>query len=209
MSAAENANVVLVAAAGNTYDAPGTQYPAAYPGVVGAAGTSRSGGHSRISVTGSDVLLSAPADDIVSTDRTGGYLIGSGTSNSTAIVAGAAALVRSRFPNLSAVEVIHRLTATAIDKGAPGRDDVYGYGLINIVAALTANIPPLSPTGASPGAPAQPSGGVGATTSSSPAVAVQPHETNDTSVIASIAGVGLVIVALGILVLLRRRGRSG
>jgi hypothetical protein len=47
---------------------------------------------------------------------------------------------------LSAVEVIHRLTATAIDKGAPGRDDEYGYGIVDPVAALTADVPPLPPS---------------------------------------------------------------
>jgi hypothetical protein len=53
-------------------------------------------------------------------------------------------LVRAKYPNLSAAEVIHRLTATATDKGPPGRDNEYGYGVINIVAALTADVPPLS-----------------------------------------------------------------
>ena len=64
---------------------------------------------------------------------------------STAIVAGAAALIRSRYPDLSAQEVIHRLTATATDKGPPGRDPEYGYGVLNLVAALTADVPPLQP----------------------------------------------------------------
>ena len=68
-------------------------------------------------------------------------------------------MVRARFPKLSAVEVIHRLTATADDKGPPGRDDQYGYGVINLVKALTADVPPLTPT-ASPeptqALPAQP-----------------------------------------------------
>jgi hypothetical protein len=52
--------------------------------------------------------------------------------------------VRAKFPNLSAVEVIHRLTATAIDKGPPGRDNLYGYGIVNLVGALTADVPPGS-----------------------------------------------------------------
>ena len=57
--------------------------------------------------------------------------------------------MRSKFPNLSAEEVIHRLTATATDKGAPGRDEEYGYGVLNLVAALTADVPPLKPAAAS------------------------------------------------------------
>ena len=64
-------------------------------------------------------------------------------------------MVRAKFPRLSAVEVIHRLTATADDKGPPGRDDQYGYGIVNLVKALTADVPPLTP-GAVPTAAAAP-----------------------------------------------------
>jgi hypothetical protein len=42
--------------------------------------------------------------------------------------------------------VVHRLTATADDKGAPGRDPEYGYGIVNLVNALTADVPPLAPS---------------------------------------------------------------
>lgn len=54
-------------------------------------------------------------------------------------------MVRSKYPELSAEEAVHRLTSTAIDKGAPGRDDEYGYGVLDLVAALTADVPPLKP----------------------------------------------------------------
>ncbi len=97
-------------------------------------------------MTGNLITIAAPSDNIPSTYKDGGYAIGSGTSSSTAIVAGAAALVRSRFPSLTAGEVVNRLTATAIDKGPPGRDDEYGYGLINLVGALTAKVPPAGST---------------------------------------------------------------
>jgi subtilisin family serine protease len=80
--------------------------------------------------------------DIISSGLGDRYSKGTGTSDATAIVAGVAALVRAKYPNLSAVEVMHRLTATAIDKGPAGRDDEYGYGIVDPVAALTANVPP-------------------------------------------------------------------
>ena len=73
----------------------------------------------------------------------GGYTEGVGTSDATAIVSGAAALIRSRYPKMPVVELVPRLTATATDKGPPGRDDQYGYGVLNLVAALTADVPPL------------------------------------------------------------------
>lgn len=96
-----------------------------------------------MSVTGREIDVVAPAVDIYSTSYGGNYSKGTGTSSATAIVAGAAALIRSKYPDLPAQEVAHRLTATAIDKGPPGRDDEYGYGVIDLVAALTADVPPL------------------------------------------------------------------
>jgi subtilisin family serine protease len=85
------------------------------------------------------------------TTRPGGkYAPGTGTSDATAIVSGAVALVRSKYPDLSAEEVVHRLTATATDKGAPGLDEEYGYGVLNLVGALTADVPPLSPSAKAP-----------------------------------------------------------
>jgi type VII secretion-associated serine protease mycosin len=141
-----DADVVVVAAAGNRPEADRVDYPAAIPGVVAAAGVGRDGEHAEISVTGPEVVLAAPAVDIVSTGLDHGYRKGNGTSDATAIIAGAAALVRSKFPDLSAAEVVHRLTATADDKGPPGRDDEYGYGVLNLVKALTADVPPLAAT---------------------------------------------------------------
>ncbi|HCU50753.1 MAG TPA: type VII secretion-associated serine protease, partial [Micromonosporaceae bacterium] len=72
------------------------------------------------------------------------------TSDATAIVAGAAALIRAKFPQLKASEVVRRLTATAVDKGAPGRDNEYGYGVLNLVAALTADLPVATSAAATP-----------------------------------------------------------
>ncbi len=60
----------------------------------------------------------------------------SGTSASTPIIAGAAALVRSVWPALSAQDVVQILLTTATDLGAPGVDVIYGHGLLNIEAAL-------------------------------------------------------------------------
>ncbi|GGO03156.1 hypothetical protein GCM10011576_03240 [Micromonospora parathelypteridis] len=124
--------------------------------MIAVGGVGRDGLHAAVSVTGPKVDVVAPAVDIYSTSYDGKYSKGTGTSSATAIVAGAAALIRSKYPYLPAREVAHRLTATAVDKGAPGRDDEYGYGVIDLVAALTADVPPLgfesvsAPAGAGP-----------------------------------------------------------
>ncbi|PZG20991.1 type VII secretion-associated serine protease mycosin [Micromonospora craterilacus] len=142
LDGARSANVVVVAAAGNRADDPGVPYPAAANAVIAVGGIDNKGQHAAISVASPAVDVVAPAIDIYSTSIKGKYRRGTGTSGATAIVAGAAALIRAKYPYLPADEVAHRLTATAIDKGPPGRDDQYGYGVIDLVAALTADVPP-------------------------------------------------------------------
>ncbi len=90
-----------------------------------------------------------------------------GTSDASALIAGVAALVKAKFPNLSGREIYHRLVMTADDKGPPGRDAEYGYGIVNPVRALTADVPPLvespspNPDGSPQSPQAQPTGGTG------------------------------------------------
>lgn len=140
----------------------------------------------------------APAVDIYSTSFDGKYSKGTGTSSATAIVAGAAALIRSKYPYLPAQEVAHRLTATAIDKGPPGRDDEYGYGVIDLVAALTADVPPVGFGSAS-----APAGG-GPTT----ATGAGPGDDGGASV-RGLATLGVIVAAgVGWALLVRRRRRG-
>ena len=64
-----------------------------------------------------------------------------GTSFSAAYVSGIAALVRARYPQLSANQVIHRIKQTAHNPPR-GVDNQVGYGVIDPVAALTFDVPP-------------------------------------------------------------------
>ncbi|MFY1669982.1 S8 family serine peptidase [Plantactinospora sp. WMMB334] len=190
------ADIVVVAAAGNRPDDGFVGYPAAYPGVLAVGATGRDGTLAPISVTGDAVGLVAPGVDIASTSRTGAYQSSNGTSNSTAIVAGAAALVRAKYPDLSAAEVVHRLTATATDRGTRGRDPQYGYGALNLVRALTADV---EPAGAQPGPDADPTPTADAT---SPAVAAPPPgggpaELRLSPVAYAIGGLCLLVVLAG------------
>lgn len=192
-------DVVIVAGVGNTTQGD-TQvaWPAAYPGVIAAAGIDQSGKHAALSVTGPEVVLSAPAVDIVSPGANGQYVKGSGTSAATAIIAGAAALIRAKYPTMPAAEVVHRLEATAIDAGPPGRDDEYGYGILNLVGALTANVPPLKPS-ASPSAPAP------ASFSPAAPAASAPQSGHDNTVwLLALLGVLLAAAVAGTAIALRR-----
>ncbi|RKR88548.1 type VII secretion-associated serine protease mycosin [Micromonospora pisi] len=142
--AALAANIVIIAAAGNAPQDYGIGFPASYEGVVAVGASDRTGNRADVSVMGDKMGILAPGVDIYSTSMDNKYRKGTGTSDSTAIVAGAAALIRSRYPDLSAEEVVHRLTATAVDKGAPGHDEEYGDGVLDLMAALTADVPPLA-----------------------------------------------------------------
>ncbi|MET8230045.1 type VII secretion-associated serine protease mycosin [Micromonospora sp. NPDC005298] len=143
VESAIQADVLVIAAAGNLPRDRYVSFPASYPGVIAVGGIDRDGNRAAESVTGPEIDVVAPSVDIYSTSINGKYRKGTGTSDATAIVAGAAALIRSKYPYLPAREVAHRITATAVDKGPPGRDDEYGYGVIDLVAALTADVPPL------------------------------------------------------------------
>jgi type VII secretion-associated serine protease mycosin len=152
-TAVENAaaaDVVLVAATANdNKNDSKNRYPAAFPEILAVGAVDRSGKVTHFSHRGAEVDITAPGIDIPVADNSysSGYGIVDGTSPAAAIVAGAAALIRAKFPALSARQVVERLTSTAIDKGATGRDDAYGYGELDLMAALTANVdtsPPVS-----------------------------------------------------------------
>jgi len=152
---AEGADVVIVAAVGNKPEDGEVTFPARYDGVVAVGAVDRNGNHADISVTGRQVLISAPGVDIESAANGNLYRTGTGTSDATAITAGVVALIRAKFPTLPAAEVIHRLTATATDKGPKGRDDEYGYGIVNPYGALTADVPPLAASASPSATPTQ------------------------------------------------------
>ncbi|MEU0212704.1 type VII secretion-associated serine protease mycosin [Streptomyces canus] len=139
-------DVLVVAGAGNQNKDPLIQYPAKYPGVLAVGGVTQDGTIWEGSNSGPEVLLSAPATRIVSAGWPGNKLrISDGTSNATAFVSAAAALVRSKYPDLTAGQIANRLVKSAVlppsSKGVSLPDEKYGYGEIRPLAALTENIP--------------------------------------------------------------------
>lgn len=118
-------------------------------GNQGQASTSVAGPWVGIAAPGTDVIGLSPRDDglinaIDGPDNT--LLVPAGTSFSAAIVSGVAALVRAKFPQLSAYQVINRLTRTA-RAPARGVDNQIGHGVVDPVAALTWDVPdgPVKP----------------------------------------------------------------
>ncbi len=139
---AEENDVVVVAAAGNR--ASGTMTagaPATIPGVLTVAGLNADGTASWDSSTeGISIGVAAPAEPLVGAVPGGGRTQWSGTSGAAPMVAGLAALIRSAHPEMPAHQVIHRILATAEDAGVPGVDPVYGHGIIDAAAAVTAEV---------------------------------------------------------------------
>jgi subtilisin family serine protease len=83
--------------------------------------------------------VSAPGDNIKSLAHYSntGYEDGwSGTSMATPCVAGVMALMLNKNPNLTPAEINMALETTAVELGAAGKDNVYGAGRINALAAF-------------------------------------------------------------------------
>ncbi|WP_030441737.1 S8 family serine peptidase [Actinoplanes subtropicus] len=207
------ADIVVVAAIGNKPESAISDYPAVMDGVLAVGATGRDGKHASFSLADPRVQICAPGDRIRTAMPESTYADSTGTSPAAAIVSGAAALVRAKFPRLSAREVIHRLTATADDVGAPGRDDECGYGELDIVKALTADVPPLvrSTASATANASSVGSGKDGYLDPRATTAAVTPEARPGSERILLVLGAlaGLVVVggAAGLFALQRRRRR--
>ncbi len=135
--AAANQGVILVAASGN--DAQKTingvknpvEYPAAYDCVVSVGSVDKNEQWSTFSTHNNKVLVVAPGEDVLLINGSNGYFSNDGTSFATPQVSALAAMMKSRNHSVMPATFINLLKSTAKDLGDPGRDDKYGYGLIN------------------------------------------------------------------------------
>ena len=130
--------IVMVAAAGNAGPKSPPLYPAANSNVIAVSATdaqdklfaaSNRGGYVAISAPGVEIFLPAPDEK---------YQMTSGTSFSAAYISGLAALMLERNPALKPDEVRAILMKTARDLGPPGRDDQFGAGEADALAAVSA-----------------------------------------------------------------------
>ncbi|MBO9541698.1 S8 family serine peptidase [bacterium] len=136
---AQDKDVVVVAAVGNTGKEWDPSYPAAWPGVVAVAASNDQDGWASFSTWGDWITLAGPGDAILSTyplSKGNGYRIMSGTSMAAPAVSAVAALVRSQHPQLSQAQVIERLYATARDTVMTGKDKYVGHGRVDALRAV-------------------------------------------------------------------------
>ncbi|RWQ16583.1 S8 family serine peptidase [Mesorhizobium sp.] len=126
--------MVLVAAAGNNGPKAPYGYPAAFDGVIAVTATDAKDGLMPQANRGAYVFISAPGVEMVAPSG-GGSDVVTGTSFAAAIVSGAIANLIHAAPDRSADDIEKALAATARDLGPKGRDDDFGYGLLDIRAA--------------------------------------------------------------------------
>ncbi|MFI5749809.1 type VII secretion-associated serine protease mycosin [Streptomyces sp. NPDC051644] len=213
---------LLLAGSGNTGDSGNyVGYPAATAGVAGIGAVDKTSSVTKYSVSGPQVALAAPGEDIPirCVDGKAGYCNSGGTSQATAIASASAALIWSKHPSWTGNQVLRVMMNTAgkPTKGAiPSR--YIGYGTVRprlavlgdpgdpgpadvnpLVAARSPKSPsPSAPSGS--GRPSNPS-----KQSASPAASAQADDGEGVGAIVwIIAGVG-VVVAVGAVLLLRRR----
>ncbi|MCH0567273.1 type VII secretion-associated serine protease mycosin [Streptomyces sp. MUM 2J] len=137
--------VVVVASAGN--DGLGgnvkVTYPASYDGVLAVAASDRNNERASFSQSGEFVGVAAPGVDMISTVPGGGHCSDNGTSFSAPYVAGVAALLKSKYPEWTARQVVAQIEQTA-ERSIPGHDRLVGWGVVDPVKALT-NVDPAHP----------------------------------------------------------------
>jgi subtilisin family serine protease len=128
-------DVVMIAASGNdNTDRPG--FPAAYPEVFAVAAADANKNKASFSNYGDYIDVAAPGVSIASTYPNNQYAALSGTSMASPHVTALAALIRSTNPSLKNTEVMQLMRDTAQDVGPKGKDNYFGYGLIDVAAAL-------------------------------------------------------------------------
>jgi Subtilase family len=133
-------DVIVVAAAGDRALISGPVEPASCAGVLAVGGVEPDGSLWRGSTREPYVSVAAPGDHIAFEGRDGRYSTSAwGTSFSSPLVAGTAALIRSRYPHMPWYEVDQRLIDTAIPAGRPVPNDGYGYGIVDPARAVNAS----------------------------------------------------------------------
>ncbi|HZT54991.1 MAG TPA: S8 family serine peptidase [Burkholderiaceae bacterium] len=121
---------LIVAAVGNDGPAAPPLYPASYPGVVGVTGITPSRRVLPEAAQGPQVMFSAPGSELAVARPGGGYVVARGSSFAAPLVAGLLAEALQVPDRLAAAAALARVAETAQDLGAPGRDPVYGVGLV-------------------------------------------------------------------------------
>lgn len=148
-------NIPVVCAAGNSGDA-GVNYPAAFPETIAVAAFDKNGKIADFSSKGSQVDWAAPGADIYSTYLNNAYSSLSGTSMACPFVAAVIALMLSKHKKQeqetkkndckTVQDIKDHLLKYTNDKGSIGKDDSWGYGVIDVEGMIGDEGGPDNPT---------------------------------------------------------------
>lgn len=143
-------DVIFVASAGNGGKTGSTNdtkmYPASYDNVISVGSVGRSKTVATSSQKNNAVTIVAPGDGVISTAIenmaftctavSADYSIVKGTSFSAPHISALAALAASIKPDITPDEFEEALISTAVDLGDEGKDNSYGYGLVDMGAVI-------------------------------------------------------------------------
>ena len=151
---ATQSGILVLAAAGNNGNAAGNgdtvKFPARYSETIAVAATDRNSAKAVFSDAGPEVDIAAPGVSISSTSNKNGYVAMSGTSMATPYAAGIVALYKEAYPSYNTTQIRSLVEQNAKDLGPVGKDNLFGYGLIQA--------PTVKGTAVVPSAPSLPNG---------------------------------------------------
>jgi len=130
--------IVLVAAAGNAGPNSEPLFPAADPDVIAVTATDVNDALLQQANRGSHISVAAPGVDVLVPAPNAQYQLTTGTSVAAAEVSGVIALMLERRPDADPDSIRRALQSTAKDLGTRGRDDDFGWGLVDPYLAMLA-----------------------------------------------------------------------
>ncbi|MFP7492784.1 S8 family serine peptidase [Terribacillus saccharophilus] len=129
--------ILLVAASGNEGAGHPLDYPAAFDSVIAVSASNAKNGIASFSSVGNEVEFTAPGADIASTYLGSNYAMMSGTSQAAPHVAAMLAILKQQYPNETNGQLRAHLQQYTKDIGSKGRDNLFGYGLIQYQSEQT------------------------------------------------------------------------
>lgn len=130
--------VILVAAVGNAGPRAKPLYPAGYDGVIAVTAVDKGRNAYRRANQGAHVDIAAPGVNVWTAASISGARPKSGTSFAAPFVSAAAAVLLAERPDLTPGQMAEALSGLAQDIGSPGKDQVFGWGLLDARRLCTA-----------------------------------------------------------------------
>ena len=127
--------VIIVCSTGNDGNTQ-LHYPGALPETIGVGSINKGLERSQFSHQNSSIFVTAPGDEVYSIGARGSVYSSSGTSFSAPFVTGLAALLKEAHPQMNTDDFKAILQASSYDLGAAGYDKEFGWGLIQVPAAI-------------------------------------------------------------------------